>query len=70
MIGGGNFLSPVTAPIISMLTRSKIRYFLLADVTGYYRYRRYLLTGVIIKVSTMGGRDVDFPKKTLGKKIS
>ena len=65
-----NSISPMKDPIISLLVRSKIRHFLLADVTGYCRHMPDLLTGNILKLPTMGERDLGFPKKIRGKNIS
>ena len=65
-----NNLSPVTASISLLLAHRKLRYLLLADVTGSCRPRPYFLNGIVLKVPTMGGRDFDFPKKIQGKKVS
>ena len=65
-----NSIPPVTAPISSLLTHSELRYFVLADFTGYCRPRTDFLTGIILKVPMVGGRDFVFPKKIPGKKVS
>ena len=66
----GNYLSPVMAPIRSLLARSKVRYLSLAGVTGSCRPRPYFLIGIVLKVTAMVGKDFDFPKKRWGKKVS
>ena len=65
-----NDLYPVTASISSLPTHRKLRYFFLGVVTGYFRPRMYLLTCIILEITTMGGRYLDFRKKIQGKKVS
>ena len=65
-----NSISQMKSPIRSLLVLRKIKYFLLADVTGYCRHMPDLLTGSILKVPTMDERDLGFPKKIRGKNIS
>ena len=65
-----NSLAPFTAPTRSMLACSKLRYLLLDDVTGSCSPIMALLTDVVLKVPTMGGRYFEFLKKIWGKKVS
>ena len=66
MIGVGNFASPVTARINYVLAYCKLRYFLFTDSTGLRRPRPDFLTGIVIRVPTMGERYFFFPKKRYG----
>ena len=65
-----NDLSPVTDPISFLLACSKLRYFLLADVTGYCRLKTYFLIGIVLKVTMMGGRYLYISGKRGGKNVS
>ena len=53
-----NFLSPVMAPIISLIACIELRYLLLADVTGSCRPRMTFLDGIVLKFPMIGGRDL------------
>ena len=64
-----NTISPVTAPISSLITRSKLRYFSLSGVTRSCRPRPDLLDGIVIKVPMMRGRYFYFPNKIQGKRF-
>ena len=64
-----NYLAPVIAPIRSLLARIKLRHLSLADVTGSCRPSPYFLTGIVLKVHMMGGRNLYFPKKRRDKKV-
>ena len=64
-----NTLSPVTAPISSLLTRKKLIYLFLADVTGSYRLRPDLLTSILLKVTAMGEWDFFVTEKRQRKKV-
>ena len=52
------------------LARCKLRNFSSADITGIYRPRSALLTGIVLKFPTISGSDFDFPKKRQGKIFS
>ena len=62
--------SPVTAQISSVLARRELRYFYSADITGFWRHRPDILTGIIIGAPMRSVRYFDFPKKRRGKKVS
>ena len=57
---------PLTSPIISPLAPSKLLYFSLAEVTGFYNLIPYFFTGNLLRAPTIGGRVFNFPKKGRG----
>ena len=63
-----NATYPVTAQISSVIACCKLRYLYFADVTGFRRPSPDLLNCIVLRVSTMGERDFDFPKKGRGKR--
>ena len=65
-----NPFAPITAPIISLIACSKLRYFLLAYVTGSCWPMTALLNGIELKVFTLGGRYLYYLKKRREKKVS
>ena len=58
-----NYRSPLIDSIISQLACRKLRYFLLACVTESWRHRKSFLTGIVLKVPTIGGGSFYFPKE-------
>ena len=58
-----NYLSSFTSLINYEISRCELRNYSSSDVTGFWRPRPYILTRTLIKVPTMGGRDLDFPEK-------
>ena len=69
VIGGGNDISPLTDSISLLLASSKLGYFLLAGFTRSCSPRPDFLVRIVLKVPTMDGRDLFFPKKRWGKKV-
>ena len=64
-----NSLYPSTYLINSVITYCKLSKFTLDEVTGFCSPRPDFLNFIALIVSTMVGRDFDFPKKRRGKKF-
>ena len=58
---------PVMAQINSVLVRCKLRYFLFVEVTGFRKPRTDFLTGIVLRVPTMGESFLTFRRKDEAK---
>ena len=59
----GNDPSPIMDLINYVLARYKLRYLLFTYVTGLRSPRPTFLTGTVLRISTMGERVFEIPKK-------
>ena len=60
-------LYPLTATISLLLARSELRYIFLTNEIRACSPEPDLLTGIVLKVPTMGGKDFGFQKKRQSK---